>query len=206
VSGDTRADVDAYLRRIRFAGDVAPTLATLEALLRAHARWIPFENLDVLLRRPIRLDVPSVERKLVTSRRGGYCFEHATLVAAILEAIGFTPVRHTARVVQYTPRLEAPRTHMFLVVDVDDRSYVVDPGFGGLGPTGPVPLTAPDDGGPSMRRTGWRATASTGCCERARVAGPSIAGYRRWMPTTASISTWGTTTRRLIRRRRSSTG
>jgi len=145
MTAATGTDVDAYLRRIRFAGDAAPTLATLATLLRAHARWIPFENLDVLLHRAIRLDVPSIQQKLVDSRRGGYCFEHATLVAAILEALGFAPVRHTARVVLHKPREEAPRTHMFLTVDVDGKSFVVDPGFGGLAPTGPVPLTVQDD-------------------------------------------------------------
>jgi arylamine N-acetyltransferase len=205
VNGDIGADVDAYLRRIRFAGDVAPTLATLAAVLRAHARWIPFENLDVLLRRPIRLDVESVQQKLVTSRRGGYCFEHATLVAAILEAIGFAPVRHTARVVQYTPRLQAPRTHMFLTVEVDGRSFVVDPGFGGLAPTGPVPLTAPDDA--ADRASHWMARDGEYRVLRARSGGKAVdCWYRRSMPTTVSISTWATTTRQRIRRRRSSTG
>jgi N-hydroxyarylamine O-acetyltransferase len=145
MSACARVDVDAYLRRIRFAGDVAPTVATLAALLRAHAQAIPFENLDVLLRRPIRLDVASVQQKLVESRRGGYCFEHATLVSAVLEAIGFAPVPHTARVVLHRPRRDAPRTHMFLTVDVDGRAFVVDPGFGGLAPTGPVPLTSEED-------------------------------------------------------------
>jgi len=169
MNGDTRADVDAYLRRIRFAGDVAPSLSTLAALLRAHARWIPFENLDVLLRRPIRLDVPSVAQKLVHSRRGGYCFEHATLVAAILEAIGFAPVRHTARVVLYTPRLLAQRTHMFLTVDVDGHSFVVDPGFGGLAPTGPVPLTVPDDA--ADRASHWMARDDGYWVLRARAGG-----------------------------------
>lgn len=41
-------------------------LADLPAYLRrAHAGAIPFENLDILLGRPIRLDVPSLEGKLV---------------------------------------------------------------------------------------------------------------------------------------------
>jgi len=142
MNGDTRADVDAYLRRIRFAGDVAPSLSTLAALLRAHARWIPFENLDVLLRRPIRLDVPSVAQKLVHSRRGGYCFEHATLFAAVLEALGFAPVRHAARVVLFTPRRDAPRTHMFVSVPLAEGTFVVDPGFGSLAPEVPLPLDA----------------------------------------------------------------
>ena len=140
MSVGTTFDVDAYLRRIRLADARAPTLATLDALVRAHARHVPFENLDVLLHRPIRLDAAGVQAKIVQARRGGYCFEHATLVAGILECIGFAPVAHTARVVLATPRTQAPRTHMFITVDVDGKTLVVDPGFGGLAPDRPVPL------------------------------------------------------------------
>ncbi|MDE2297304.1 MAG: arylamine N-acetyltransferase [Burkholderiales bacterium] len=101
---------------------------------------IPFENLDVLLGHPVRLDLESVQRKLVEARRGGYCFEHATLFAAMLESIGFEPVRHTARVVLMAPRTASPRTHMFLTVSVPEGTFVVDPGFGALAPRVPVPL------------------------------------------------------------------
>jgi N-hydroxyarylamine O-acetyltransferase len=140
VSSPTPFDVDAYLRRIRFAEDCTPTLATLDALVRAHARHVPFENLDVLLHRPIRLDAAGVQDKLVRAGRGGYCFEHCTLVAAMLERIGFNTDAHTARVVLTTPRAQSPRTHMFVTVDVDGQTWVVDPGFGGLAPDRPVPL------------------------------------------------------------------
>jgi N-hydroxyarylamine O-acetyltransferase len=172
MNADTPVDVDAYLRRIHFSGAVAPTVPTLASLLRAHARWIPFENLDVLLRRPIRLDVQSLQQKLVSSRRGGYCFEHATLVAAVLEAIGFAPLRHTARVVLYTSREQAPRTHMFLTVDVDGDSFVVDPGFGGLAPTSPVPLTAQHD--VADRASHWMARDGNYWMLRTRSEGTTV--------------------------------
>lgn len=74
------------------------------------------------------------------ARRGGYCFEHATLFAAVLEAIGFKPVRHAARVVVFLPRSKSPRTHMFLIVTVDGVRYVVDPGFGPFASCLPLPL------------------------------------------------------------------
>jgi N-hydroxyarylamine O-acetyltransferase len=60
----------------------------LDAIHLAHATTIPFENLDILLGRPIRLDLVSLQDKLVRDRRGGYCFEHNTLLAAALEAVG----------------------------------------------------------------------------------------------------------------------
>jgi len=133
-------DLDAYLDRIGWTGSREPTFATLAGVLHAHVRRIPFENLDVLLGRSIDLDLGALQRKLVRARRGGYCFEHATLFAAALEALGFAPVRHSARVVLVSPRTEVPRTHMFLTVALPEGTFVLDPGFGGLAPDRPVPL------------------------------------------------------------------
>jgi N-hydroxyarylamine O-acetyltransferase len=116
-------------------------------------RAIPFENLDVLLGRPVRLDLASLSAKLVTARRGGYCFEHATLFAAALEAAGFAPVRHTARVVLFVPRTQAARTHMLLTVACDDGRFVVDPGFGTRAPPFPVPLVEASESRPDA--THW---------------------------------------------------
>jgi N-hydroxyarylamine O-acetyltransferase len=74
----------------------------------------------VLLGRPIRLDLASLQDKLVRRRRGGYCFEQVTLFAAVLERLGFAPVRHTARVIRVVPRTEAPRSHMLLTVPLPE--------------------------------------------------------------------------------------
>lgn len=133
-------DLDAYLDRIGCTRPAAPSLDGLASLLEAHTRAIPFENFDVLLGLPIRLDLPSLQGKLVKERRGGYCFEHATLFASVLEALGFSVGRHTARVVLFVPADRSARTHMFLTVPVNGRTFVVDPGFGTLAPRVPVPL------------------------------------------------------------------
>lgn len=146
-------DVDAYLERIGHRGDPRRTLATLTDLVRAHGLAIPFENLDVLLRRPVRLNLDALQAKLVAARRGGYCFEHATLFAAVLEALGFAPVRHTARVVLFVPRSAAPRTHMLLTVRLEGERFVLDPGFGNLAPQFPVPLM--EQPVPSADATHW---------------------------------------------------
>lgn len=145
----TTFNLDGYLARIGWDGPREPTRATLESVLRAHMTMVPFENLDVLLGRGIRIDLDSVYGKLVTARRGGYCFEHGTLLGAALQQLGFQPVAHAARVIQLRPRSEAPLTHMFLTVPMDGQTLVLDPGFGGHSPRVPVPLTGEDvrDGG-----------------------------------------------------------
>jgi N-hydroxyarylamine O-acetyltransferase len=138
-------DLDAYFARI--AGGSGPfgplsTIDDIGALMHAHMAAIPFENLDVLLGRRIRLDLESVAAKLVTARRGGYCFEHGTLFQAALRALGVEATAHAARVLLVAPKAEAPRTHMFLTVVDAGTTWVLDPGFGGPGPIVPVPLVA----------------------------------------------------------------
>jgi N-hydroxyarylamine O-acetyltransferase len=133
-------DLTAYLARIGWQGPVQPTLETLTGLTRAHITRIPFENVDVLLGRGIRIDLDSIVQKMVVAGRGGYCFEHGTLFQAALEQIGFRPVAHAARVVVIVPRHQSPRTHMFLTVEIDGERFVLDPGFGGHTALVPVPL------------------------------------------------------------------
>ena len=118
-------DLAAYLRRIGYAGELSPSRATLDALHRAHATSIPFENLDILLGVPIRLDLPSLQAKLVAGRRGGYCFEQNALFASALEHLGFAVTRLAARV-RYRSDRVLPRTHMALRVDVDGARLLVD--------------------------------------------------------------------------------
>src|ERR1700675_4133760 len=82
-------DLSAYFARISYSGPRESTLVTLRGIVGAHATSIPFENLDVLLGRPILLDPGALLDKLVHRRRGGYCFEHNTLLSGVLEALGF---------------------------------------------------------------------------------------------------------------------
>jgi len=133
-------DLDAYFARTGYTGPRTPTLETLNGLVRAHVQTIPFENLDVLLGRGVRVDLESVTAKLVTARRGGYCFEHGTLFQAALRALGVEATAHAARVLLVTPKPEAPRTHMFLTIVDGGTTWVLDPGFGGPGPAVPLPL------------------------------------------------------------------
>lgn len=133
-------NLEAYFNRIGFGGSTSVTLETLTAIVAGHRLHIPFENLDVLLKRPISLELDDVQRKMVTNHRGGYCFEHGILLEAVLKEIGFSPVPHTGRVTLGRTREEAPRTHMFLVVHVKGKDYIVDVGFAALSSAVPIPF------------------------------------------------------------------
>ena len=134
-------DLSAYLARIGYAGPREPTLAALRGIVAAHATAIPFENVDVLLQRPVPLTSEALVDKLVRRGRGGYCFEHNTLLLRALEAFGFAVTGLAARVLWNRPENEPlPRTHMLLRVALPEGDSLADVGFGGLTLTAPLRL------------------------------------------------------------------
>lgn len=134
-------DLRAYCRRVGYDGDCRPDLAALRTLHRLHPQAVPFENLDPLLGRPVRLDLASLEAKLVHGGRGGYCFEQNLLFAHVLRAFGFRVREASARVRwNVAPGVVTGRLHALLIVEAEGDDYLVDVGFGGNVPTGPLLL------------------------------------------------------------------
>jgi N-hydroxyarylamine O-acetyltransferase len=139
-------DLDAYLAR---TGQKRrpPSEEALRDLMRAHVQAIPFENVDVVLGQHQGISLDVVSAKLVGRRRGGYCYEHNGLFAAVLERLGYTVHRLAARV---QPRRPGPYTHMTLVVDIDGRQFLADVGYG-AGILDPMPLVD----GHEVDQAGW---------------------------------------------------
>jgi N-hydroxyarylamine O-acetyltransferase len=131
-------DLDAYFARIGWTGSRAPTLETLHGLVRAHVQTIPFENIDVLLGRPILLEPEALEAKLVHQKRGGYCFEQNTLFLEVLLALGYVAKPLSARVRWQRPRDYVPaRTHLCVRVELDEP-WLADVGVGAMSPTAAI--------------------------------------------------------------------
>ena len=138
-------DINAYLQRIGFQGDRAPTLNTLKALQQLHLQTITFENLNPLLGRAVPLDSPALMDKLIHQRRGGYCFENNLLFLEVLTTLGFQARGITGRVYWNQPEdAWPPRSHMLLLVTIDGEDYLSDVGFGGMTPTAPLQLHCRD--------------------------------------------------------------
>jgi N-hydroxyarylamine O-acetyltransferase len=135
-------EIESYFDRIGYRGPRTVNLETLNAVVRNHVQAIPFENLSVLLGEPISLFIDDVTQKIVHERRGGYCFEHNTLLLHVLSELGFSITALSARSRYQVPeRFGLPRTHMCLRVELDGQSYLVDGGFGALSPTCALTLT-----------------------------------------------------------------
>lgn len=123
-------DLDAYLRRIDLPALPTRDAAGLARLQRAHRLAIPFENLDVRLGRGIAIDSDAVFAKLVTARRGGYCFEHNRLLLDALAALDM-PARPLLARVWLGATEPQPLTHTLSLVTLQGQAFIADAGFGG---------------------------------------------------------------------------
>lgn len=132
----------AYFARIGWSDSASVDIETLKALHLLHNGAIPFENLDVLLPREMQLDDLSLEEKLVTARRGGYCFEQNGVFKRALREIGFNVRSLLGRVVLANPSSLPPRTHRLLLVELQGEQWIADVGFGGQTLTAPIRLQA----------------------------------------------------------------
>lgn len=135
-------ELASYFKRIHYTANPSPNLDTLRALHLLHPSHIPFENIDVLLDYGIDLEPLAVEQKIITQRRGGYCFEHNGLFMRVLKQIGFEVEPMIARVQWNVPEdaPPSPRTHMVLKVRIHDQWYLTDVGYGGNVLTTPLLL------------------------------------------------------------------
>jgi N-hydroxyarylamine O-acetyltransferase len=131
-------NLDAYLDRIGFQGEVRPDAVTLTALHRAHLFAIPYENLDVQFGTPVTIAPEAAFEKIVGRRRGGWCYEMNGLFGAALEAIGFQVTPLAGGVRRDVMGEVMVGTHLILKVELDEP-WIADVGFGD-GPLEPFPL------------------------------------------------------------------
>ena len=133
-------DLDAYFARIGYDGPREATLETLRAVHALHPAAIAFENLDPLMRRPVRIDLDSIQQKLIQGGRGGYCYELNGLLGHVLRALGFAVTGLSARALFGHRPGSTPRTHMVLRVVTQDGPYIADAGFGSRTLSAPLSL------------------------------------------------------------------
>jgi N-hydroxyarylamine O-acetyltransferase len=120
----------AYLSRIGMPERATePSLELLRELHVRHLASVPFENLSIHLGEMISLAEADLVDKIVTRRRGGFCYELNGAFAALLRHLGYDVTMLAARV--YGDAEAGPLfDHLTLRVDVDDAPWLVDVGFG----------------------------------------------------------------------------
>jgi arylamine N-acetyltransferase len=112
----------------------------LAKLQECHLHSVPYENLDILRRIPLSLEIQDLIEKIVVHRRGGYCFELNALFGWLLRELGYSVTDFMARFWKDEPDLPPKRRHHVLKVEVGDAFYLCDVGVGGIVPRLPLKM------------------------------------------------------------------
>lgn len=136
----------AYLERIGIFEDLTPTKENLQRIQTAHLRAVPYENLDILLKKPILLEKEALYEKIVVQRRGGYCFEVNELLGHLLRALGYEVTDLFGRFLRGETGIPMRRHHVLMVKCIDDEiPYIADVGVGTGSPNMPMRMTVGEE-------------------------------------------------------------
>ena len=169
----TNQQITAWLDRIHYDGDLTISKETLDALVYLHQCAIPFENIDVYdFHREIPLDEAALFDKMVTRRRGGYCFETNGFFCRMLQSIGFDARPCLCRVMFGLRKPEENFIdHRATIVMLDGQRYFCEAGIGGAMPPGALQL--PPERAERSADCPESAERSAGCPERTEISAGS---------------------------------
>lgn len=123
-------DTNKYLERIGYCSEIKATKEVLFLLQQKHLLSIPFENLDIHYGIKIDLKLQNIFEKVVVNKRGGFCYELNSLFNELLKAIGFITFLISGRVYVENDTYGQEFDHMAIIVRLENKSYLVDVGFG----------------------------------------------------------------------------
>lgn len=124
-------NVEEYLKRIRSENLKDVSLENLFELQKNHLANITFENIDIALNRPVTLDLEQTYQKVIVNKRGGFCYELNRLFAWLLKQLGYNFRIIQSKVFQQLSQEYMPFfSHISLMVDIDQKKYICDVGFG----------------------------------------------------------------------------
>ena len=124
-------NLDNYLNRINYHQIPQINIDTLKELHRKHFFAVPFENLDISLKKPLNVDVNSLYKKVVIEKRGGFCYELNFLFYHLLKQIGFDCQIISARMYEKRDTLGAECDHLAILVKLEEN-WLIDVGYGNL--------------------------------------------------------------------------
>lgn len=126
----TKEQIRQYLVRISVEGEQPLNADTLSKIVAAHYQAIPYENLDILAGVPLNLSADALFDKLITRRRGGFCFELNEALGTLLASLGFSVTHLAARFILGEPTDVLPmRRHHILLVHLPDGDWLCDAGI-----------------------------------------------------------------------------
>ncbi|PHG52896.1 arylamine N-acetyltransferase family protein [Bacillus wiedmannii] len=134
-------NINQYLDRIQAVKKDNLNLDYLSHLQKQHVLNVHFENLDILSKKPLSLLIEDLYQKMVIVQRGGVCYELNGLFYHLIKNLGFKPYIMAGTVYVGNEVWAPENAHMFIIVPLENKEYLVDVGFGGNSPRLPVPIS-----------------------------------------------------------------
>lgn len=134
-------NVRKYLDRIQAVKKDELNLKYLSHLQKQHVLNVHFENLDILNKKPLSLRTEALYKKIVLDQHGGVCYELNGLFYYLIKELGFKPYLMAGTVYVGNGVWALENAHMFIVVPIENKEFLVDVGFGGNSPRLPVPIS-----------------------------------------------------------------
>lgn len=132
-------DLQLYLNRLGIKHSLTCNENSLFEIQTHQLKTLAFENLDCLMDKEILLNTAHLQDKIIAGKRGGYCFELNSLLLEGLKIVGYEARPILSRVMYRGTGIN-PKTHIFIMVSLNNKKYIVDAGFGGPGIFTPMPF------------------------------------------------------------------
>ncbi|MGN5652065.1 arylamine N-acetyltransferase family protein [Bacillus sp. Brlt_9] len=128
--------------RLNLANRTEVKFEELNTILFAFAHTIPFENLEVIARNANTITTENLQNKILTTSRGGLCYELNTLFYYFLQDCGYDVQLALGTVYKNDINAWALEDgHITIILNHDNVRYLIDVGIASLVPLIPVPFT-----------------------------------------------------------------
>lgn len=134
-------NLQKYLNRIQAERRNEVSLEYLSHLQKQHVLNVHFENLDIISQKPLSLQLEGLYKKIVLNQQGGVCYELNGLFYHLLKELGFKPYLMAGTVYVGNGVWALENAHMFIIMPLEGKEYLIDVGFGGNSSRQPIPLT-----------------------------------------------------------------
>lgn len=130
--------VEKYLKSLSLESHIL-NFDFLQTAVKHHVSTYAFSSVACWLSNDLPLDFESLYNRIVVQQYGGYCFEQNGLFYGVLKELGYPVQLYLARVI-YNQNIHPGLTHRITIVEYEGQTYLLDVGFGSLGPRVPVPM------------------------------------------------------------------
>lgn len=119
--------IKQYFNRLNLNYSAQLNIELLNALHQSHLSHIPYENFDIMNKLHFNLSIDKLFAKIITNKRGGYCYELNILFFILLKSLGFKARLLAAQIISKGGEIGDYFDHPLIIVELE-RDWLLDVG------------------------------------------------------------------------------